>query len=99
VGFLLVAFSRLRNIFSVSHEKKYSHRKQGQYVDGLRAPLIIHPPEEHYSYDGEYTVILGDWYHDEHGPLLNKFLSVANPGGAEPVPSARCLLLLIFPWH
>jgi iron transport multicopper oxidase len=56
-------------------------------VDGLRAPLNIHPPKEVYTYDGEYTVVLGDWYHEEHGPLLKEFISIQNPGGAEPVPS------------
>jgi len=59
---------------------------QGQYVDGLRAPFLIHPPKEVYSYDEEYTVVLGDWYHTEHHVLLKQFLSIANPGGAEPVP-------------
>lgn len=58
-------------------------------------------------YNGEYTVVLGDWfaclltidfcqdlttyvrrYHTEHDPLLKHFISIANPGGAEPVPNA-----------
>jgi len=60
--------------------------QQGQYVDGLRAPLNIHPQKEIYSYDAEYTVILGDWYHDEHEVLLEKFINIRR--GAEPVPSA-----------
>ena len=68
---------------------------QGQYVDGLRAPLIIHPPVEKHQYDEEFTVILGDWYHAEHGPLLQHFISVANPGGAEPVPGKSGLFLLL----
>ena len=59
----------------------------GQYVDGLRAPFLIHPPTEHHKYDDDFTVILSDWYHQEHGPLLKWFISIANPGGAEPVPS------------
>lgn len=58
----------------------------GQYVDGLRAPFLIHPPTEHHKYDEEFTVILSDWYHQEHGVMLDRFISVANPGGAEPVP-------------
>lgn len=65
-----------------------SNHIQGQYVDGLRAPLLIHPPSEKYTYDAEYSVILGDWYHDEHSVLINQFINIANPGGAEPVPSA-----------
>ena len=59
---------------------------QGQYVDGLRAPVVIHPETEAHSYDEEFTVVLGDWYHDEHSVLLDQFVSIANPGGAEPVP-------------
>lgn len=61
-------------------------RRQGQYVDGLRAPLLIHPPTEVSSYDEEFTVVLGDWYHDEHSVLLKQFINIANPGGAEPIP-------------
>ncbi len=60
--------------------------QQGQYVDGLRASLVIHPSTEVHSYDAEYTVILGDWYHKEHSTLLKRFISIANPNGAEPVP-------------
>ncbi|KAF7966093.1 hypothetical protein HWV62_40182 [Athelia sp. TMB] len=63
----------------------------GQYVDGLRAPVAIHPPAEHYAYDEEFTVVLGDWYHDEHAVLLNQFVNIANPGGAEPVPDAALI--------
>ena len=62
---------------------------QGQYVDGLRAPLVIHPEKEAHSYDAEYTVVLGDWYHEQHSTLLDQFISIANPGGAEPVPGTR----------
>ncbi|KAK7434374.1 ferroxidase fet3 [Stygiomarasmius scandens] len=60
----------------------------GQYVDGLRAPVVIHPPKEIHSYDEEFTVVLGDWYHDEHSTLLDQFINIANPGGAEPVPDS-----------
>ncbi|KAJ7138427.1 Fet3 protein [Mycena crocata] len=60
----------------------------GQYVDGLRAPLVLHANKESYTYDAEFTVILGDWYHDEHSVLLDQFINIANPGGAEPVPDS-----------
>lgn len=33
----------------------HGHNK-GHYVDGLRAPLIIHNPAETYHYDEEYTL-------------------------------------------
>lgn len=63
----------------------HAHSK-GQYVDGLRTPLVLRPPTEVHKYDEEFTVVIGDWYHDEQAPLLAHFLSIANPGGAEPVP-------------
>jgi iron transport multicopper oxidase len=59
---------------------------QGQYVDGLRAPFVIHPSAEVHSYDAEFTVVMSDWYHNEHSVLLKRFISVADPGGAEPIP-------------
>jgi iron transport multicopper oxidase len=40
------------------------------------------------SYSSEYTVLLGDWYNTEHQPLVSHFISIANPGGAEPVPDS-----------
>jgi iron transport multicopper oxidase len=55
-------------------------------VDGLRGPLVLHPSEEKHKYDEEFTIILGDWYHNDHATLIKQFISVANPGGAEPVP-------------
>lgn len=36
-------------------------------------------------------MVLGDWYHDEHHVLLKQFISVANPGGAEPVPDSALI--------
>lgn len=69
----------------------------GQYVDGLRAPLLLHNPQEPYTYDRDITVVLGDWYHDQHAPLSSFFMSIANPGGAEPVPSK--LLVSFLDWE
>lgn len=34
---------------------------------------------------------LSDWYHDQMPPLLKKFISVANPTGAEPVPDGALM--------
>ncbi|KIK69948.1 hypothetical protein GYMLUDRAFT_150929 [Collybiopsis luxurians FD-317 M1] len=65
----------------------HAHSK-GQYVDGLRAPLIIHAAEQSTSYDDDYTVVLGDWYHEEHPQLMKRFLSPSNPDGVEPVPDS-----------
>ncbi|KAF8989844.1 Fet3 protein, partial [Hymenopellis radicata] len=68
----------------------HAHAK-GEYVDGLRGPLTIHPAVEAHEYDEEFTVVLGDWYHDEHSVLLDKFINIANPGGAEPVPDSALI--------
>ncbi|KAJ2778191.1 ferroxidase fet3 [Coemansia javaensis] len=58
-----------------------------QYVDGIRAPLILHNPQEPHKYDEEIVLPLEDWYHDQSAELLGNFLSWKNPGGAEPVPN------------
>ncbi|KAL8286981.1 hypothetical protein RQP46_003987 [Phenoliferia psychrophenolica] len=60
----------------------------GQYVDGLRAPFIVHPAVEQHQYDHDLTVVLGDWYHQEHAVLVKDFMSVDNPDGAEPIPQS-----------
>ncbi|KAG7446974.1 ferroxidase [Guyanagaster necrorhizus] len=65
----------------------HGHAK-GHYVDGLRGPVVIHPSEEVYSYDEEYTISVADWYHQQHSVLLEEFINIANPGGAEPVPQS-----------
>lgn len=68
---------------------------QGQYVDGLRTAVVIHPESEVHSYDDEYTIIISDWYHDQHDALLTQFISISNPGGAEPVPGTFPLSLTL----
>ncbi|KAL4068587.1 Ferroxidase [Scleroderma yunnanense] len=63
----------------------------GQYVDGFRTPLVLHPSQETYQYDEEFTVVLGDWYHQEHSVLVKQFISIADPGGAEPIPDSALM--------
>ncbi|KIM52502.1 Ferroxidase [Scleroderma citrinum Foug A] len=63
----------------------------GQYVDGLRTSLVLHPSQETYQYDEEFTVILGDWYHQEHSELIKQFISISNPRGAEPIPDSALM--------
>lgn len=63
----------------------------GQYVDGLRTPSIIHADTtdtQAYQYDEDFTIVLGDWYLDEHDELMKQFISDTNPSGAEPVPDS-----------
>ena len=76
----------MQSVTSLNPTAGLNYTEQGQYVDGLRAPLVIHPSKEVHSYDAEYTVILGDWYHKEHSTLLKGFISISNPTGGEPVP-------------
>lgn len=64
----------------------YHSHVDGQYPDGLRAPLIIHDPQNPFAdqYDEELVLSLSDWYHDEMPEMLKRFMSVTNPTGAEP---------------
>ncbi|KKK23677.1 ferrooxidoreductase Fet3, partial [Aspergillus rambellii] len=70
----------------------HSHRR-GQYPDGLRQALIVTDPENPYlgQYDEERVITLSDWYHDEMPGLLEEFISVTNPTGAEPVPKSALM--------
>ncbi|XPS97992.1 hypothetical protein M3J09_007208 [Ascochyta lentis] len=70
----------------------HSHTR-GQYPDGLRAPLIVHNPEDPYKDDFNEEIVLSfsDWYHDLMVPLLRSFVSVTNPTGAEPVPNSALI--------
>jgi len=65
----------------------HSHYR-GQYMDGLRAPLILHDPTPPYQYDEELVVTMNDWYHAQSETGLSTFLNVYNPTGAEPVPQS-----------
>lgn len=67
----------------------HSHDK-GQYPDGLRAPFIVTDPEFPYAneVDEELVLSVSDWYHEEMQVWIPKFIGVANPTGAEPVPQA-----------
>ncbi|KAG0183291.1 hypothetical protein DFQ28_001822 [Apophysomyces sp. BC1034] len=64
----------------------------GQYMDGLRSPLVLHNPNEPYKYDEDITFPLSDWYHDDYHKGLDTFMSVYNPTGAEPVPQSGFMM-------
>ncbi|KAJ4354810.1 hypothetical protein N0V95_003495 [Ascochyta clinopodiicola] len=70
----------------------HSHTR-GQYPDGLRAPLIVHNPEDPFKneFDEEVVLSFSDWYHESMIPLLKAFISVTNPTGAEPVPNSALI--------
>ncbi|KAL2914214.1 ferroxidase fet3 [Polyrhizophydium stewartii] len=66
----------------------HGHR-YGQYVDGLRTPLILRPQNQtRLKFDDEIVLSLSDWYHQEHKPLNDFFLSIFNPTGKEPIPDS-----------
>ena len=70
-----------------------------QYVDGWRAPLIIHPPKDNnpFDYDDEYTLTLSDWFYDKATDLSDKFLSLQNPAGGEPGPDSALFNEMVSP--
>lgn len=55
--------------------------------------MIIHDPQSPYAgqYDEELVLTLSDWYHEEMPALIKKFINVANPTGAEPVPKSALM--------
>ncbi|KAF5342913.1 hypothetical protein D9758_015420 [Tetrapyrgos nigripes] len=72
---------------------------EGQYVDGLCAPLVLHRSQELYKYDKEFTVVLGDWYHEEHPVLLKQFINTDNPNSIEPVPDSAIIYFVQGTWY
>ncbi|OXC70368.1 hypothetical protein AYX13_00838 [Cryptococcus neoformans] len=72
----------------------------GQYIDGLRSPLVIEPQNatgrsDDLTWDDDYTLVVSDWYHRQHLDLLtNDFLTWENPTGAEPVPDSAVIYLV-----
>ncbi|KAG0147247.1 hypothetical protein CROQUDRAFT_61959 [Cronartium quercuum f. sp. fusiforme G11] len=67
----------------------------GQYVDGLRAPVVILPAQSSTlpAYTDEYTIVLSDWYHSKHSDLMTTFMSKSNPTGAEPIPDSAAIYI------
>lgn len=57
------------------------------------ANTLISDPKDPYvgQYDEERVITLGDWYHDQMPGLMDGFISVGNPTGAEPVPDAALM--------
>ncbi|ROT37827.1 iron transport multicopper oxidase FET3 [Sodiomyces alkalinus F11] len=71
----------------------YHAHNDGQYPEGFRAPVVVHDPQGPHEgkYDDELIISLSDWYHRPVQSLLQEFISVENPTGAEPVPQAALL--------
>ncbi|RJE18952.1 Iron transport multicopper oxidase [Aspergillus sclerotialis] len=71
----------------------YHSHTRGQYPNGIRQALIVSDPKNPYAghYEEERVITLSDWYHDQMPMLLEQFVSVTNPTGAEPVPDAALM--------
>lgn len=72
----------------------YSRPLVHRYVDGLRTASIIHADTtdtQAHTYDEDYTILMGDWYHDTHDILMAEFMTSKNPTGAEPVPDSSVI--------
>ncbi|KAJ2551792.1 ferroxidase fet3 [Coemansia sp. RSA 1933] len=50
----------------------HSHSKS-QTADGLRLPLVIRDPHEHYQYDEEIILPLQDWFQEPASVLMSQF--------------------------
>ena len=74
----------------------YHSHNLGQYPDGLWGPLIVHDPNSPYAgeIDGEFTITLTDWYHEQMPNLLETYQSKSNEesnSGDEPTPDAALI--------
>jgi iron transport multicopper oxidase len=55
--------------------------------------MIFYSPDDPYNgkYDQEVVVSLTDWYHTQVSLLMQSFVSVLNPTGAEPIPDSALM--------
>jgi iron transport multicopper oxidase len=55
--------------------------------------MIFYSPDDPYDgkYDEEVVVTLTDWYHTQVSVLMQSFVSVFNPTGAEPIPDSALM--------
>ena len=78
---------------------------QGQYVDGLRTPLVIHHVDsdgnnmETHKYDDDYTITLSDWYHEWTGVINRTQYMIPESKGDEPTPDALLMYFHHTPWN
>src|SRR5256885_363680 len=91
--YICVTFSLLSSIQAETRTYNFDVGWVTRNPDGLRGPLIVHDPDSPYAalYDEELVLTLSDWYHEEMPGLIKKFISVANPTGAEPVPNSALM--------
>lgn len=56
----LISFQRIKILIFLH---RYHSHVNSQYTEGMFGALIVHGKPEKYSYDGEITLTLSDWYH------------------------------------
>ncbi|KKY28050.1 putative multicopper oxidase type 1 [Diplodia seriata] len=68
----------------------YHSHDMGQYPDGLRAPLIVHDPENDAQPDPQDQVVLtvSDWYRNQMPGLIHSYLTTPNFDGRMPNPNS-----------
>jgi iron transport multicopper oxidase len=64
----------------------YHSHVTGQYVDGLRAPVIVENPSLPWNYTDEYVLSLSDWYHTQSTAIVNAFQSPPQGPPTTPTP-------------
>ncbi|KAK0625023.1 Cupredoxin [Bombardia bombarda] len=83
--------------FKISQSGTYWYHAHigGQYIDGLRGPLIVGDPKAPYARPNQEIILaLTDLYHNEAPSLIHTYLSAKNTqstGGAEPVPDSSLI--------
>jgi FtsP/CotA-like multicopper oxidase with cupredoxin domain len=68
----------------------YHAHTHGQYMEGIRAALIIHDPDDPYynkEYDYEYVITMSDWYHQRIADLIERRMAPNYPG-FNPIPDS-----------
>jgi iron transport multicopper oxidase len=68
----------------------YHSHVTGQYVDGLRAPVIVEDKSLPWTYTDEYVLSLSDWYHTQSTAIVNAFQS---PGAAPFTPNPDNIIM------
>ncbi|KAL6943885.1 hypothetical protein ACO0OE_003777 [Hanseniaspora uvarum] len=66
----------------------YHAHTGAQYIDGLRAPLIVHDREKEKEWEitSDRVITVSEIYKKNYFNVIKKFLSRYNPTGAEPIP-------------
>ena len=56
-----------------------------QRADGLWGGLVVHSPKEYKSFQDDYLIMVGDWFHRNQSEVLSWYADASSRGN-EPVP-------------